>query len=110
MSRTFTDVWKEAAALSDEDRATLAGLLIDPPEGELDLGVEAAWAAEIEKRVAELDAASSRSRIRNSGLAIGRRDDAVQHGDSADSADDRGALRLKPHVRRRTHHTSTALR
>ena len=29
MSRTFTDVWKEAADLSDEDRATLAGLLIE---------------------------------------------------------------------------------
>ena len=56
MSRTFTDVWKEAADLSDEDRATLAGLLIESLEGEPDLDVEAAWAAEIEKRVAELDA------------------------------------------------------
>lgn len=56
MRRTFTDVWKEAAELSDEDRATLAGLLIESLEGEPDLGVEAAWAAEIEKRVAELDA------------------------------------------------------
>ncbi len=55
MSRTFSDVWKEAAELSDEDRATLAGLLIESLEGEPDPGVEAAWAAEIEKRVAELD-------------------------------------------------------
>lgn len=61
MSRTFTDVWKEAAELSDEDRATLAGLLIESLEGEPDLGVEAAWAAEIEKRVAELDAGTVES-------------------------------------------------
>jgi putative addiction module component (TIGR02574 family) len=56
MSRTFTDVWKEAAELSDEDRAALAGLLIESLEGDPDPDVEAAWAAEIEKRVAELDA------------------------------------------------------
>lgn len=31
MSRTFTDVWKEAAELSVEERATLAGLLIESP-------------------------------------------------------------------------------
>ena len=61
MSRTFTDVWKEAAELSDEDRATLAGLLIESLEGEPDLDVEAAWAAEIEKRVAELDASTVES-------------------------------------------------
>lgn len=61
MSRTFTDVWREAAELSDEDRATLAGLLIESLEGEPDLGVEAAWAAEIEKRVPELDAGTVES-------------------------------------------------
>jgi putative addiction module component (TIGR02574 family) len=61
MSRTVTDVWKEAAGLSDEDRATLAGLLIESLEGEPDLDVEAAWATEIEKRVAELDAGTVES-------------------------------------------------
>lgn len=61
MSRTFTDVWKEAAELSDEDRATLAGLLIESLEGDPDPDVEAAWAAEIEKRVAELDAGTVES-------------------------------------------------
>ena len=39
-----------------QDRATLAGLLIESLEGEPDPDVEAAWAAEIERRVAELDA------------------------------------------------------
>lgn len=61
MSRTFADVWKEAAELSDEDRAALAGLLIESLEGEPDPGVEAAWAAEIERRVAELDAGTVES-------------------------------------------------
>jgi len=61
MSRTFTDVWKEASELSEEDRAALAGLLIESLEGEPDTDVEAAWAAEIEKRVAELDAGTVKS-------------------------------------------------
>ena len=61
MSRTFTDVWKEASELSEEDRAALAGLLIESLEGEPDADVEAAWAAEIEKRVAELDAGTVKS-------------------------------------------------
>jgi len=61
MSRTFTDVWKEAAELSDKDRAALAGLLIESLEGDSDPDVEAAWAAEIEKRVAELDAGTVES-------------------------------------------------
>ena len=56
MSRPFTDVWKEASELSEKDRADLAGLLIESLEGEPDSDVEAAWAAEIERRVAQLDA------------------------------------------------------
>jgi hypothetical protein len=55
MSRTFTELWREAAELTEEERASLAGLLIESLEGEPDPDVEAAWAAEIEKRVAELD-------------------------------------------------------
>ena len=61
MSRTFTDVWKEAAELSEKDRADLAALLIESLEGEPDAGVEAAWAAEIERRLAELDAGTVKS-------------------------------------------------
>lgn len=61
MSRTFTEVWKEAADLSEQDRAALAGLLIESLEGEPDPGVEAAWAAEIERRVAELEAGTVES-------------------------------------------------
>ena len=56
MARDFNEIFREAATLSEHDRATLAGLLIDSLEGEPDLTVEAAWAAEIEKRVAEVEA------------------------------------------------------
>ena len=61
MSRTIADVWKALSELSDEDRATLAGLLIDSLDGEPDADVEAAWALEIEKRVAELEAGTVKS-------------------------------------------------
>jgi putative addiction module component (TIGR02574 family) len=61
MSRTFTELWREAAALTEEERASLAGLLIESLEGDPDPDVEAAWAAEIEKRVAELDAGTAKT-------------------------------------------------
>lgn len=50
------DIFRDATELSEHDRATLAGLLIESLEAEPDSEVEAAWAAEIERRVAELDA------------------------------------------------------
>jgi putative addiction module component (TIGR02574 family) len=56
MSRTFSDLWKGASALPEKDRADLAGLLIESLEGERDPDVESAWAIEIERRVAELEA------------------------------------------------------
>lgn len=56
MPKTFNEIFREAADLPEHDRATLAGLLIDSLEGEPDPGVEAAWAAEIERRVAEVEA------------------------------------------------------
>lgn len=61
MSRTFVDLFKDASELSEKDRADLAGLLIDSLESEPDEGVEAAWAAELERRVAELDAGMVKS-------------------------------------------------
>jgi putative addiction module component (TIGR02574 family) len=61
MSRPFIDLWKEASELSEKDRADLAGLLIESLEGEPDADVEAAWATEIERRVAELEAGTVES-------------------------------------------------
>lgn len=61
MSRTFTELWKEAADLTEEERASLAGLLIESLEGDPDPDVEAAWAVEIEKRIAELDGGTAQT-------------------------------------------------
>jgi putative addiction module component (TIGR02574 family) len=55
MSRSLTEVWQEASALSEADRATLAGLLIESLEDEGDSDVESAWVAEIERRAADFD-------------------------------------------------------
>lgn len=56
MPKDFNEIFRDATELSEHDRATLAGLLIESLEGEPDPGVEAAWAAEIARRLAELDA------------------------------------------------------
>lgn len=61
MSRTFTELWREAAELTEEERASLAGLLIESLEGEPDLDVEAAWVAEIQRRVADVDAGTAKT-------------------------------------------------
>lgn len=55
MSTHVTELFKQASILSEEERATLAGLLIESLESEVDTDVEEAWRVEIERRVAELD-------------------------------------------------------
>jgi len=56
MSTHITELFEKASILSEKDRATLAGLLIESLESEVDSDVEDAWRVEIERRVAELDA------------------------------------------------------
>ena len=56
MAKDFNELFREAVTLPEQDRATLAGLLIDSLEGEPDSDVEAAWAVEIQRRVAEVEA------------------------------------------------------
>ena len=55
MPKDFNEIFRDAADLPEHDRATLAGLLIESLESEPDPDVEAAWAAEIERRVADLE-------------------------------------------------------
>ena len=52
---TLKDVYDAAVELPEQDRATLAGLLLTSLETESDPGVEAAWAEEIKKRCHEVD-------------------------------------------------------
>jgi putative addiction module component (TIGR02574 family) len=56
MNRDLKELFGEAAKLPEEDRATLAGLLIESLEPAPEPDLEAAWSNEIARRVAELDA------------------------------------------------------
>jgi putative addiction module component (TIGR02574 family) len=58
MSATVGDLFRQASELDEHDRATLAGLLLESLEHEVDEDVEAVWQAEVERRLAELDANS----------------------------------------------------
>ena len=55
MSTPVGDLFKEASTLDEQDRATLAGLLLESLEHNVDEDVETAWRDEIERRLAELD-------------------------------------------------------
>ncbi|MGB3563873.1 MAG: addiction module protein [Thermoanaerobaculia bacterium] len=55
MSPDAKELLDRALELTEEERATLAGWLIDSLEDEVEEGVEAAWRQEIEQRVKELD-------------------------------------------------------
>jgi putative addiction module component (TIGR02574 family) len=59
MSTHVTELFERASILSEKDRATLAGLLIESLESEVDPDVEEAWRVEIERRLAELDAGTA---------------------------------------------------
>ncbi|HEU4767517.1 MAG TPA: addiction module protein [Pyrinomonadaceae bacterium] len=56
MSTHVTELFEKASSLSESERATLAGMLIESLETEVDPDVEEAWRVEIERRMAELDA------------------------------------------------------
>jgi putative addiction module component (TIGR02574 family) len=58
MSTPIGELFRQASELEEHDRATLAGLLLESLEYEVDEDVEAAWQEEIERRLVELDADS----------------------------------------------------
>jgi len=55
VNRKAVDILKEALALPGEERAALAGFLLDSLETDVVEDVEAAWATEVNRRLAELD-------------------------------------------------------
>ena len=55
MSTDVAELFEQASTLSENERATLAGLLIESLETERDTGVEEAWQVEITRRMADLD-------------------------------------------------------
>ena len=56
MARSARELFEEAMRLDAKERATLMRLLIDTLDGESEEGAEDAWRAEIDRRIAELDA------------------------------------------------------
>ncbi len=61
MATSATDIFKQAIQLNEEERAELASLLIESLDEPAEVGVEAAWAVEIERRMAELDSGSAKT-------------------------------------------------
>ncbi len=55
MARSLQELLREASQLPENDRAELAGRLIQSLEGPPDPDVEAAWADEVERRIREID-------------------------------------------------------
>ena len=55
MKREAAEILRDALALPTEARAALAGSLLDSLDTEVDEDAEAAWAAEVSRRVGELD-------------------------------------------------------
>jgi putative addiction module component (TIGR02574 family) len=55
MATLVEDLFRRASNLDENDRATLAGLLLDSLEPEVDEDIESSWLGEIERRVQELD-------------------------------------------------------
>jgi putative addiction module component (TIGR02574 family) len=61
MSRDLKDVFREAFELPEEQRATLAGLLIESLEAPPEADVEEAWAQEAERRWHEIESGAVRT-------------------------------------------------
>ncbi len=55
MGRTLQELFREASELPENDRAELAGRLLQSLEEAADPGVEAAWSEEIERRIRQID-------------------------------------------------------
>jgi putative addiction module component (TIGR02574 family) len=56
MARNLKKVLQDAVQLPEQDRATLAGLLIETLDPADEPNVEAAWSQEIKRRLDEVDA------------------------------------------------------
>ncbi len=61
MTQEANDLLKKALALPDEDRAVLAGVLIDSLDPATESSTEEAWNQEIARRVEELDSGKAKT-------------------------------------------------
>lgn len=56
MTAQIDSLYEQASHLPIDQRTALAGLIVDSLDGEIAPDIEAAWRAEVSKRVAALDA------------------------------------------------------
>lgn len=61
MARDLRDVFREAFDLPENERATLAGLLIESLEPPPEADVEELWAEEAERRWREIEAGTAKT-------------------------------------------------
>jgi putative addiction module component (TIGR02574 family) len=62
VTQEANDLLKKALELAAEDRAALAGILIDSLDTTADSSVEEAWNDEIARRILELDSGKTKTR------------------------------------------------
>jgi putative addiction module component (TIGR02574 family) len=62
MNRSFTEIAEEALALPENEQLKLARTLLEKAEASGDVGVEAAWEEEIERRIQKIDAGLAKGR------------------------------------------------
>ena len=72
MGETVDELLKRALGLDEQDRASIAGALIESLHVHSEAGTEKAWDAEIQRRVRDLEVRaveqSSRSKVRGTPL------------------------------------------
>jgi putative addiction module component (TIGR02574 family) len=61
MTQRALELLQKALALTEEERAELAGSLIESLDGRADADAESAWNQEIARRVAEMDAGRAKT-------------------------------------------------
>lgn len=61
MATSAEELYKKALDLNERERAALAARLIESLDTEVEEGVEAAWLAEVEHRMEELDSGKVQS-------------------------------------------------
>jgi putative addiction module component (TIGR02574 family) len=72
MSRTFEEVRNEALALTPEERGNLAEELLDSVESGEGIDWDADYAAEIQRRVAEVRAGTAKMVSADEAIAVAR--------------------------------------
>jgi putative addiction module component (TIGR02574 family) len=61
MTNQALEILQKALTLSDEERASIAGSLLESLDGPAEEGVEEAWAAEIDRRIDDLDSGKAKT-------------------------------------------------